>query len=233
MPFVTLRVFVIPSGEIRVGNPRDIPTMKRLFQEARDYLEAKEKATFNPAVFSNMNLLVGTSTFQRLRVALYDWEASVWKEETFFLVSGGKLRPDREQVVSDAMLMAVYLLLRGVPRERIILEEQAADTDDNARFCAELIQDRMLKEKSHDAEISIFSEKNHLRRFKFAFWFMKLKWSWMHMPHVHFHYVATGPDLSLVGVIKEWGFLLLLMPFGRYNPLAAFNRSQRRANGQS
>lgn len=55
-------------------------------------------------------------------------------EDTLVILSGGK-GPGEE--ISEAQAMAEYLLEKGIPAERMILEDQSRNTDENIRFSKE------------------------------------------------------------------------------------------------
>jgi hypothetical protein len=214
-----------------VGNPSDIPTMREKFAQAKAYLEGRA-SYFDRDWFEKLNLLEGTDTQVRIEAALHDWVQSPEKDETVFIPSGDKLRPDSEQVVSDALLMGVYLLLRGVPRAQIMLEEKAADTSDNARFIIVHMDKAMAREKLMGAIATVYSEKNHLHRFWYAFLAIRF-WRWVLLrPEIIFRYRETGPKLNLFGLIREQIFLVILMPLGKFNPIGAALRAWRRSNGR-
>ena len=50
----------------------------------------------------------------------------------------------RGEDISEARCMADWLTARGVPQERIILEEQATNTEENIRYSLELLEQRTI-----------------------------------------------------------------------------------------
>lgn len=72
----------------------------------------------------------------RLDVALRYLEDS---PNTTVIVSGGQ---GPQESVSEAKAMADYLAAHGVPRERIILEDQSTSTYENFKFCEEILAER-------------------------------------------------------------------------------------------
>lgn len=226
-----LRYSVLPSAGILVGNPSDPPTMRRMFKWAKAYLEGKEE-TLDLEWFRALNILEGTDTQVRIDAALLDYYKDDDKESIIFVPSGDKLREDSKQPCTDALLIAVYLLLKGVPREQILLEEKAADTSDNARFSVRVISRKVYQTKARTAEVTIYSEKNHLRRFRYAFLGIRF-WRWVQGKRkLTFKYRSTGPELSAPRVVLEFAFLVGLMPLGQFNPVGAALRARRRATGR-
>lgn len=62
--------------------------------------------------------------------------------EAVIVVSGGK---GMQEKVSEAYAMEQYLIRKGIPKSRIIKEEQAASTFENFRYAGELLEKRFGK----------------------------------------------------------------------------------------
>lgn len=65
------------------------------------------------------------------------------------------------ELVSEAACMADWLIARGVPPERILLEEQAGTTAENVRYSKELLSAAGIRE---DAAVAVISSDYHLCR---------------------------------------------------------------------
>ena len=65
----------------------------------------------------------------------------------------------RGEDISEARCMADWLTARGVPQERIILEEQATNTEENIRYSLELLEQRTIA-----GNIAVVSSDYHLCR---------------------------------------------------------------------
>ncbi len=77
-------------------------------------------------------------------------------KEPVFVVSGGQ-GPDEQIPESESMRR--YLLTRGVPEERILVEDRSTDTHENMRFSKEKIQER-----GADAKIAFSTTNYHVFR---------------------------------------------------------------------
>ena len=81
-----------------------------------------------------------TTPLLRARVdralAFAEAQAAAGGKAPVFVLSGGQ-GPD--EIVSEAESMRGYLASRGVPAERILLEDRSTDTAENMRFSKELI----------------------------------------------------------------------------------------------
>lgn len=78
------------------------------------------------------------------------------KPDVPIIVSGSQ---GRGEDVSEARCMAGWLTARGVPLERIILEEQATNTEENIRYSLELLEERGIA-----GNIAVVSSDYHLCR---------------------------------------------------------------------
>ena len=76
------------------------------------------------------------------------------------IVSGGVVHSG---VSAEAPIVRRYLVDLGVPPERIILEERSRDTEENARYCAEI-----LRQRGFTAPL-LLTSAYHLRRATAAF----------------------------------------------------------------
>ena len=78
------------------------------------------------------------------------------KPDVLIVVSGSQ---GRGEDVSEARCMAGWLTARGVPQERIVLEEQATNTEENIRYSLELLEERGIA-----GNIAVVSSDYHLCR---------------------------------------------------------------------
>ena len=89
-----------------------------------------------------------------------------------FVLSGGR---GADECISEAECMRRYLSARGVPEERMILEDQSADTAENMTFSKRLILDRVRPGKeapkgywptldAPEAKIAFSTNKYHVFR---------------------------------------------------------------------
>lgn len=85
-----------------------------------------------------------------------DCAVSYLKEnpETKAVVSGGQ---GRDEIVSEASVMAEYLIAHGIGKERVLLEDRSENTTQNIRFSFELIADA-------EARVGIVSTDFHIFR---------------------------------------------------------------------
>lgn len=91
----------------------------------------------------------------RLEAALeYIWD----KPDIPVIVSGAQ---GRGEDISEARCMAGWLMARGVPEERIILEEQAANTRENIWYSSEILAERGM---DPTANIAVVTSDYHLCR---------------------------------------------------------------------
>lgn len=93
---------------------------------------------------------------KRLETAFY-YIMQEWPETP--VVVTGSQGPDEE--ISEAACMAQWLTGRGVPEERIVLEEQAGTTEENVRYSKELLAACGIPE---GAEVAIVTSDYHLCR---------------------------------------------------------------------
>ena len=115
--------------------------------------------------------------------------------DTLFIVSGGNLHKDEK--LSEAAFMAGYMRNRGIPEERILIEEVAENTFRNLELSAELIEDQIakgaLRKRSDTLRIGIVTAGFHVRRSKL----MLAQISWYNDKDIAFipaYGEHTGPD---------------------------------------
>ena len=86
--------------------------------------------------------------------------------DTVFLVTGGN--EHKEGGISEAMFMAKYLKKRGVPENRILLEEAAENTFRNLKLSAKMIDAAVitgiLPREAKDLRIGIVTAGFHVPR---------------------------------------------------------------------
>ena len=75
------------------------------------------------------------------------------------LISGGTGRLDQEIGFPEAIALKDFLLLAGVPATDIILETQANNTYENAKFSAEILAERFPNQK-----VMLITSAFHMRR---------------------------------------------------------------------
>ena len=83
------------------------------------------------------------------------------KDAKYLIVSGGKTNPSVN--LSEAEVMRNYAIMRGIPPEEIILEQNSMDTIGNAYFT------RKIVDKIGCADIYVVSSCYHVERVKFIF----------------------------------------------------------------
>lgn len=74
--------------------------------------------------------------------------------DSTFIVSGGQ---GRGEDISEASAMADYLIRKGVPQNKIILEDRSTDTNENISFSMEFITDK-------NAKVAIVTNNFHVFR---------------------------------------------------------------------
>ena len=90
---------------------------------------------------------------RRLKVALKAWNLN---PQTRILVSGGKGKPTKDN--TEAKVMQNWLISNGVPKEKIILEENSSSTVGNARYSVPLLV------KNGAKTFALISDYSHCRR---------------------------------------------------------------------
>lgn len=237
-----LTILFVPSGEVRIGIPIPLFEMEHLFWKTLDYLEHRSDS-FEIDRLRDLSVLIATTTEERLETALRARQER-FRGNVRFLVSGSRLRPHSVQPATDALLMAIWLLVKGVSRDEIIMEDMAADTFDNGRYGVRKVDAAIYSlmgrgEEVGEVQMVTFSEKNHLRRFMwFFFWlglWRKIRQFFIWTPQIRFFYQETGPRLSPVQWIMEQGFFFgvhLLDPLGWRSLLALLSKTMRRRNAR-
>lgn len=84
------------------------------------------------------------------------YEMLVQYPEMIAVVSGGQ---GRNEDISEAACMASELMRRGIPAERIVLEDKSTSTSENLRFSKALLEERGIS-----GEILIVTDGFHERR---------------------------------------------------------------------
>jgi Uncharacterized conserved protein len=90
-----------------------------------------------------------------LAADFYDRQLRENGKQARFVVSGGQ-GPD--EVQSEAAAMRAYLLTRGIPDDRIIMEDQSKDTAENMRFSKQKIEAAGL------GKVAFFTTNYHVFR---------------------------------------------------------------------
>ncbi len=98
-----------------------------------------------------------------------DTAADYWQEhpEMTIVVTGGM---GDDEPCSEASAMAEALMNRGIPADRIILEEEAANTMQNLQFSKSLLEEQgystenllVVSSSSHLARVELLAKRNHL-----------------------------------------------------------------------
>jgi len=83
------------------------------------------------------------------------------KNANYLILSGGKTNPSID--LSEAEVMKDYALMKVIPSEAIILEENSMDTIGNAYFT------RKIVDKIKCLDIYVISSCYHMKRVKFIF----------------------------------------------------------------
>ena len=104
------------------------------------------KRAFDAVIIHGCALIHGDQVSRilanRLDLALKLFKKS--KEKAFLIVSGGK---GDDETVSEASAMRLYLLERGVPGERILLEDQSHSTRENLNFSGTVMREHGIEGK--------------------------------------------------------------------------------------
>lgn len=77
---------------------------------------------------------------------------------TIFIVSGGQ---GKDELISEAEAMEIYLSERGIPIKNIIKEDKSTSTYENLKF-----SDKIIKEKEITGDIAVMSNSFHMYRVK-------------------------------------------------------------------
>ena len=78
--------------------------------------------------------------------------------DTIFIVSGGQ---GKDELISEAEAMEIYLSERGIPIKNIIKEDKSTSTYENLKF-----SDKIIKEKEITGDIAVMSNSLHMYRVK-------------------------------------------------------------------
>lgn len=78
--------------------------------------------------------------------------------DTIFIVSGGQ---GKDELISEAEAMKIYLSERGIPIKNIIKEDKSTSTYENLKF-----SDKIIKEKEITGDIAVMSNSFHMYRVK-------------------------------------------------------------------
>jgi uncharacterized SAM-binding protein YcdF (DUF218 family) len=90
--------------------------------------------------------LLGGRRISRLLASRLDrgrkaFDAAIAKGRQPMLITSGGQGPDEQ--ISESLAMADYLVDRGVPRDRILLEDQSSTTEENLSFSREIMLERL------------------------------------------------------------------------------------------
>ncbi len=107
----------------------------------------------------------------RLTLAL-----SVWQEYDMLILTGGIT--NLNSTLPEAMVMKAWMVERGVPANRILVECASRTTEQNAKYCAPILREWGA------TEVTVLSSKSHIDRT-------------FHIPHELF-LTYTGYDVSLL-----------------------------------
>lgn len=133
-------------------------------------------------------------TLQRLGAGLKLWKNGNYDK---ILLTGGRfLRPDI-QTVPAAELMADWLTRNGVPRDKLIIENESVDTYENVMLGTYLLE---MSGAGCD-DVTIVSHPTHLRRLRLTF----LAWTNGIEPHLH----AASYPIGFLSWCKEACMYLL------------------------
>ncbi|WP_251575418.1 YdcF family protein [Limosilactobacillus agrestimuris] len=103
----------------------------------------------------------------RLQQAISCWQLN---DESTIIVTGGLLHGAQ---LSEAQAMADYLISHGIPKNKILLEEQAKNTWANLQNCQKLLQSRIKP----NPKVVVVTSSFHVLRTKSYLWRLGLKWS--------------------------------------------------------
>ncbi|WP_090089283.1 YdcF family protein [Clostridium uliginosum] len=92
----------------------------------------------------------------------------------YIVVSGGQ---GGDEYISEGMAMSTYLINKGIPKERIIIEDQSSNTNENFRYSKEKIEGHSAKSIDevnvkivttdfHAIRSSILAKKNGYKNFE-------------------------------------------------------------------
>lgn len=138
----------------------------------------------------------------RLQQAIKCWNLN---RKATIVVTGGALHGER---LTEAQAMADYLTVKGVPRNKIILEEQAMNTWANLRNCQALLQKQdqsMQKIMVITSSFHVFRTHNYLHRLGLAWSINPSKTPWKLQP------LTVVRDY--LGIIRDhwWRWLIILV----------------------
>lgn len=124
----------------------------------REALDAKGKGDTVIILGAGVNGTVPSRTLQaRLAKAL---EYAEENPNAVFVLSGGQ-GPGED--ISEAECMRRWLTSRGVPEERLLLEDRSTSTQENVRFSRKLLLER---DPDYDGKVLLITEYYHVMRAK-------------------------------------------------------------------
>lgn len=144
---------------------------------------------------------------------------NLWFEQHFshLLVTGGVFNPSRVQTEPAAVLMAEWFVSQGVPRDRILIEDQSLDTFENVRLSYDLLRDSGLPDWQ---DLVVVTHWTHLARFRILFH----KWYGISIRGLPLRY-----PLTLAAILREIGsFLLCHLSNGGNGFVSRLLRAHRR-----
>ena len=108
--------------------------------------QIKKDGTLTPLLKSRVDKAVEFSKMQKEKT----------KKDIVFVPSGGK---GKDEIISEANAMKNYLLMQGIKKSKIIVENKSKSTFENIKFSNKLIQ-----EKINDPIIAVSTTNYHVFR---------------------------------------------------------------------
>ncbi len=155
---------------------------------AHDETDWEREVTAVIVLGAGVNGRVPSLSLQKRLEAALDYVKD--KPDIPIVVTGGQ---GRGEEITEARCMADWLMARGIPEDRLILEEQAKDTEENLDFSLTLLAERGIDSTSN---IAVVSSDYHLAR-------AALLWGPPNMVPVAAHMPARFWPLTVNYYIRE------------------------------
>lgn len=193
----------------------DLLKLKNILENG-DILDQNEIDIINRIIFiadskkitdANIIIVYGNpnSLFDRCDTGIDIWNKN---EDAVLLLSGGAFLPNKKETESEAMRQ--YCISRGVPSEKVVIENNSLTTGENVEYCAAVV--KAINPTS--PSITSISSKTHLRRIMMNFKKHRL----LYPERCEFYYANSneqnfGPDTWLndqtarKAIATELGFI--------------------------
>lgn len=137
-------------------------------------------------------------------VAIYQSYRQDDKPLPTIIVTGGVVG---NYSLSEASVMRHYLLQKGIPEERIVVEDQAMNTDENLSLSA-----KIMSQRNFQPPVMIVTNRFHLVRTKILAGYQGLQANFLGAggPWHLWPYQIIREYIAVMTLVKEWNILYIL-----------------------